>query len=86
MCTYFYVHTIISLMNVVYLPCIQIKNSVKERQNEIRSRKKNIYTLILRYRKYFSRGVPFLTRGPNGPDIAHLGILPNFGQSPFNGY
>ena len=27
-----------------------------------------------------------LTRGPNGPDIAHLGILPQFGQNPFRGY
>ena len=25
-------------------------------------------------------------RGPNGPDIGHLGILPHFGQSPFIGY
>ena len=23
----------------------------------------------------------FSTRGPNGPDIAHLGILPQFGQN-----
>ena len=26
------------------------------------------------------------TRGPNGPDIAHLGILPQFGQNSFSGY
>ena len=27
-----------------------------------------------------------VTRGPNGPDIAHLGISPHFGQNPFSGY
>ena len=32
----------------------------------------------------FSRSL--LTRGPNGPDIAHLGCLPQFGQNPFRGY
>ena len=25
-----------------------------------------------------------LTRGPNGPDIAHLGNLPQFGQNPLS--
>ena len=28
----FYVHTNINLMDVVYLPCIQIKNSVRKRK------------------------------------------------------
>ena len=28
----------------------------------------------------------YLTRGPNGPDISHMGILPQFGQNPLNGY
>ena len=27
-----------------------------------------------------------LTRGQNGPDIAHLGILPQFDQTPFSDY
>ena len=27
-----------------------------------------------------------LTRGLKGPDIPHVGILPQFGQNPFTGY
>ena len=38
-----YVRINISLMNVAYLPCVWIKNSVKERNIEIRSNKNYCY-------------------------------------------
>ena len=38
------------------------------------------------YKTEFFPSKTIQTRGPNGPNIAHLGILLQFGQTPSSGY